>query len=375
MSSKRILTLTLAMVVALFATLGFAAENAKTSKKSTAKKASSASEDKTPKAPRITIVEPIKDFGTVPKGDKIDWAFLIKNTGNADLQILAARPSCGCTVADFDKVVKPGETGKVTAHVDTTAFTGPIQKTVTLETNDPNTPTSNLNIHAVVKPFVEAYPAGFVRYSLVQGDAETQSFTLWSEEEEPFAITSVDVPGDYIKVTYNKVEKPEEIVQAGRQGQNQYRVNVTVGGPTAPIGPLADKIRFKTNSKHQPEYLVSVTGLVRPSIRVDPTAINFGEVAPTDAAATRTVTLQTMDMKAPNNFSVTKAESSTSLVTAEVMPSGTPGGYQVNLKVAKNAQPGDINGTVKIYTTDKINPVITLPISGTIKAPAAPSLK
>jgi hypothetical protein len=372
MSSKRILTLTLAMVVALFATLGFAAEPAKTSKKSTRKKTS---QDNTPKAPRLTIVEPVKDFGTVHKGDKIDWAFVVKNTGNADLQILAARPSCGCTVADFDKIVKPGQSGKVTAHVDTTAFSGPIQKTVTLETNDPNTPTSNLNIHAVVKPFVEAYPAGFVRYNLVQGDADTQSFTLWSEEEEPFAITSVDVPGDYIKVTYDKVVKPEEIVHAGREGQNQYRVNVTVGGPTVPVGPLADKIRLKTNSKHQPEYLVSVSGLVRPSIKVDPTAVNFGEVAPTDAAATRTVTLQTMDMKAPNAFTVTKAESSTSLVTAEVMPSGTPGGFQVNLKVATNAQPGDINGTVKIYTTDKIFPVITLPISGTIKAPAAPSSK
>ena len=96
------------------------------------------------KAPRLTIVEPVKDYGTVPKGEKLDWAFLIKNTGDADLQIIAAKPGCGCTVADFDKVVKPGETGKVTAHVDTTAFAGPIAKSVTLETNDPSTPTAQL---------------------------------------------------------------------------------------------------------------------------------------------------------------------------------------------------------------------------------------
>jgi hypothetical protein len=38
--------------------------------------------------------------------------------------------------------------------------------------------------------------------------------------------------------------------------------------------------------------------------------------------------------------------------------------------VAKDAKPGDINGTVKIYTNDKTNPVVTLPISGTIKAGA-----
>src|SRR5205809_1705022 len=109
------------------------------------------------KAPRLTIVEPVKEYGEVAKGGMLDWAFVIKNTGNADLQVIAARPGCGCTVADFDKVVKPGQTGKVTAHVDTTNFTGPIAKTVTLETNDPSSPSSTLTIHAIVKPYVEAF--------------------------------------------------------------------------------------------------------------------------------------------------------------------------------------------------------------------------
>src|SRR5258706_3797410 len=147
-------------------------------------------------APRLTIVEPIKDYGTIPKGEKLDWSFLVKNTGDSDLQIIAAKPGCGCTVADFDKVIKPGETGKVTAHVDTTAFAGPIAKTVTLETNDPTTPTSQLTIHAVVKPYVEAFPAGFVRFNLLQGDADSQSVMIYSEEDEQFQVTKVEVPAD-----------------------------------------------------------------------------------------------------------------------------------------------------------------------------------
>ena len=100
------------------------------------------------KAPRLTLVEPIKDFGTVPKGREDRLGFEIKNTGTADLEILAAKPACGCTVADFDKVIKPGQTGKVTAHVDTTNFAGPIAKAVTLETNDPTTPNAQVTITA-----------------------------------------------------------------------------------------------------------------------------------------------------------------------------------------------------------------------------------
>ena len=134
--SKRITVLTLILLVAL---AGIA--NAQTEK-----------------APRLTVVDPVKDFGTVAKGDKLDWTFTVKNTGTSDLEIINVRPSCGCTVADFDKVIKPGQTGKVTAHVDTTNFTGPIAKAVTVETNDMQTPSAQLTIHATVKPYVDAYP-------------------------------------------------------------------------------------------------------------------------------------------------------------------------------------------------------------------------
>ena len=95
MSSKRFLTVAMA---GLFAVSALAAD----SKKATAAKdtegaskpaaveaakapAASADEDK---APRLTIVEPVKDYGIVPKGDKLEWAFLVKNTGDADLQII-----------------------------------------------------------------------------------------------------------------------------------------------------------------------------------------------------------------------------------------------------------------------------------------------
>ena len=107
MSSKRILVVMMAILVALTATLALA-QDAKKSEAAPAKDAE--------KAPRLTVVEPVKDYGTVPKGEKLMWTFAVKNTGTGDLQIIAARPACGCTVAEFDKVVKPGETGLYTGQ-------------------------------------------------------------------------------------------------------------------------------------------------------------------------------------------------------------------------------------------------------------------
>ena len=368
--SKGLFATTLAFLVT--GSLAFAQAPAKPDTKVEAK-----ADAKAEKAPRLTIVEPVKDYGTVPKGDKLDWAFVVKNTGDSDLQIISAKPGCGCTVADFDKVIKPGQTGKVTAHVDTSAFAGPIAKTVTLETNDPSTPTAQLTLHAIVKPYVEAYPAGFVRFNMLQGDTDSQAVTLYSEEDEPFQIVKVESPVDWIKVDYKKIDDPSQLAQGvGKQGQAQYKFNITVGGPDAKIGPIAEKVKISTNSKHQADYMVSVSGVIRPTYRVEPAnGVNFGEVAPSDSSATRSVMLHSNNTKTPDVFTVTKAESSTPSVTTSIKPGANKGDYEVTLQIAKDAKPGDLDGTVKIFTSDKINPVVTVPVKATVKGAAAATAK
>ena len=318
------------------------------------------------KAPRLTLVDPLKDFGTVAKGEKLNWSFGVKNTGTADLEIIAAKPTCGCTVAEFDKVIKPGATGKVTAAVDTATFAGPISKSVTLETNDPAAPTAQITITAVVKPYVDAYPAGFLRYNLLQGETEKQSFTLYSEETEPFEIVKIESPQEWVKVEY--VKAPEVVPNIGRNGQAQYRFDVTVGGPDVKLGPLAEKIKIITNSKHQPEYPISIAGVIRPTFRVEPTGINFGEVAPTDTAATRTVILRSNNLKAPETFLVTKAESAIKGLTAAFKPTDKKGEFEVTLQVAKDAKPGPVDGNVTVHTSDTVRPVVTIPVKGMVKA-------
>jgi len=351
--SKRMTVMTLALVLAVAAPFAIAQEKAATTEKA---------------APRLTLVEPVKDFGTVPKGEKINYSFQVKNTGNADLEIIAAKPTCGCTVADFDKIIKPGATGKVSAHVDTTNFAGPISKSVTLETNDPNTPTAQVTISAIVKPFVDAYPAGFVRYNLLQGENETQTVTIYSEEDAPLEIVKIESPQPWITVTPRKVEGADMVPNVGRPGQAQYKLDIAVGGNDSKVGPLAEKIKIVTNSTHQPEYWVSVAGIVRPTFRVEPSAINFGEVAFNDSAATRTILLRSNNLKTPEVFVVNKVESSVAGVTANVKPTDKKGEYELTLQVGKNATPGAVDGQITVHTTDKVRPVVTIPVKAMVKA-------
>jgi hypothetical protein len=355
--SKRLFSTLLVLSLALTAPFAVAQEKASTD---------------AAKGPHLSLTEPIKDFGTVPKGQKLDWSFVVHNTGTTDLEILAAKPACGCTVADFDKIIKPGQTGKVTAHVDTTNFAGPIAKAVTLETNDAGTPNAQLTITAIVKPYVDAYPAGFVRFNMLQGDVDKQSLTIFSEDETPFEIVKVESPQDWIKVDYKKAEG-SDVQKIGRSGQNQYKVDITLGGPDVRIGPLAEKIHVITNSKFQPDYWVSVSGVIRPTFRVDPTAVNFGDVAPTDTGATRVIMLRSNDLKTPERFVVSKAESGVAGVTAAIKPTDKKGEFELTLQVAKDAKPGVLDGNVLVHTNDTVKPLVTIPVKGMVKAAQAAS--
>ncbi|MBI2213496.1 MAG: DUF1573 domain-containing protein [Acidobacteria bacterium] len=353
MAYKRFLSMALVALVALTFAVGVLAQD-KPAAASTLK-------------PKITLVEPVKDFGTVAKGQKLDWTFTIKNTGSADLEIKSANPTCGCTVADYDKIIKPGQTGKVTAHVDTSNFTGPISKGVTIASNDPETPAAQVTITAMVKPYVDSMPAGYVRYTLLQGEEQTNSVTLFSEDEAPFEIVGVTTPGDWVKVKYTKIALESERVKAGRAGQNQYKVEVTVGGNDTPVGPLTDKIVIKTNSKFQPEFRLSLTGMVRPTYLVAPSAVNFGEIPEKGEGVERVLTVQSNNRANMDAFKVSKVETTIPGVTAEAKSTAQAGIYEISVKVSKDANPGEFDGKLKIYTSDTIKPTTEIPVKGLVK--------
>lgn len=75
------------------------------------------------------------DFGSLNVGDEASYTFIVKNTGDADLELTSVKPSCSCTVADYTKTaIAPGETGFVTASYSTKKV-GVFSKTVTVQTN------------------------------------------------------------------------------------------------------------------------------------------------------------------------------------------------------------------------------------------------
>lgn len=86
--------------------------------------------------PEILFDTTYYDFGTLIQGEKAEYTFKFKNTGNADLLIFDAFSTCGCTVPEFSKEpISPGQTGKIEVVFNSEGKRGLQYKTVTLKLN------------------------------------------------------------------------------------------------------------------------------------------------------------------------------------------------------------------------------------------------
>jgi hypothetical protein len=91
------------------------------------------------------------DFGTIKAGDKVEYSFDFKNTGEADLIITNAVGSCGCTVPEYPKeAIKPGTSAKMKVSFNSAGKHGQQQKSVTISTNTEKG-TESLSIKASIE--------------------------------------------------------------------------------------------------------------------------------------------------------------------------------------------------------------------------------
>ena len=95
-----------------------------------------AMEAKTKQA-QIKFKEYTYNFGTIPeKGGNVSHTFSFTNTGDANLVIVDATASCGCTEPKYsEKPIPPGKTGSVKVTFNPDFRPGAFTKVITVRTN------------------------------------------------------------------------------------------------------------------------------------------------------------------------------------------------------------------------------------------------
>ncbi len=102
-------------------------------------------------APHMILSETTFDFKEVKTGSVVSHDFTVWNTGKADLKIEQVGPTCGCLKTDFDKIIPPGGTGRITVIVDFSDHEGPLERTVGIFSNDPDSDDATLSVKGTAK--------------------------------------------------------------------------------------------------------------------------------------------------------------------------------------------------------------------------------
>jgi hypothetical protein len=195
-----------------------------------------------PAPPTIQVDKPVHDFGTVPEGEKIRHLFTVKNTGGTPLEIKSVSAACGCTAAaPREKVIPPGGSGQIEVSFDTRNRPGANDKTVTVVSSDPRTPTLQLRIRAEVESMVGLEPA-YTQLEAVIG--EKRAVETWlrgklASQARP-RVTHIDPPAPLQaeaieRQTAAGKQRGLRLALQGRQiAQGNARLRIATGLPQVP---------------------------------------------------------------------------------------------------------------------------------------------
>lgn len=101
---------------------------------------------------QLFIPETIHYFDTLNVGDRCEHYFYIRNTGDEPLIIEFANTSCGCDVAEWPKEpIEPKAYAYIRYKYDSKRI-GPINKSMTIKSNDPENPLIVVRVKGYVRP-------------------------------------------------------------------------------------------------------------------------------------------------------------------------------------------------------------------------------
>lgn len=104
-------------------------------------------------APVISLDKQEINFGDIKPGSKANCDFVVENKGKSNLIIRKTKASCGCTAVTLgENTIAPGKSTTIRAIFDSAGKSGRQYKSISVISNDPNTPEINLTISGNIVP-------------------------------------------------------------------------------------------------------------------------------------------------------------------------------------------------------------------------------
>lgn len=339
-----------------------------------------------------------KNFGKVMQGDVLNHSFLMQSSGEEDLIIKQAKPTCGCTVAkimvaepdgtltqyQYGKPIAPGRKIEIAATLHTQNKRGHASSKINIFSTDPRGQTI-LSLEADVDPFFQLNPQNINFNQLSQKSTATDKLQVSTSKGDRVALSAVtDNLPQGLKVQLNPLD-------ADGEGKATRWELVATAGPGLNEGSIAFNVPLKSDASipggeklpngQMPTYEVSTTIMARVTgaISFNPAFVSLGLIRPGQTLS-RSVRVQSHDPEF--KFADLKvAIQGRDTVEWEYAKNFTPvvrpvaGENAVDVEVTLNGMPdtlsGSFSGMLVITTGHPEKPELKLPITGVCRGASA----
>ncbi|HRS01514.1 MAG TPA: DUF1573 domain-containing protein [Bacteroidota bacterium] len=195
------------------------------------------------------------DWGRVKSSEQVlHTTMILKNIGNEPLKIYSVSPSCGCTTSPLTKTeIAPGDTAQLPITFNISSYTGKVNKTISVHSNDPLNRNIDISLNAFVVRPLTLFPNFLNFANLIVGEQSIAKMVLNNTSDQSIKIKSVEVTpkdlkvnikaGDEIKPGENFALEADYTPKAGEEGTR-----------------LLCKIVLRTTNPDVPEITISGFG-------------------------------------------------------------------------------------------------------------------
>jgi hypothetical protein len=292
------------------------------------------------------------DFGRIlSDGSRIKGEFTFRNEGEADLNITQVQPSCGCTTVHYDRIVKPGQTGKIHYSIDPFRFTakrsggeGKGVKTVKVYSDSPGHPFTLLQVKGELYRDIDVKPKPIADFRRV-GPKQSQTHTvdLVAKPGKFFEITKVESDASAFEAAFETVQK-----------RVHYRVTIRTVPPLQP-GYHLGNITVTTTMDTQKQVVIPVKAQCQARVYA-----SMLELRLKPRAHTRTIDVSSASRPIAK---VVKVTTSDPLIKTSIVTHKGTGRQRVQVFVPENYELPAEGSVVNIETDDEEFKILTVPFA------------
>ena len=299
--------------------------------------------------PAIFFKDSDYDFGQIYKGQKVEHIYKFENRGEDTLKIEKVKTSCGCTVARLTvDTILPGETGEIKVAFSSGSISGNINKSITVASNDPETPKYRLTISGEIIKELIINPEHIDFGSISVGKKTSKIITIKSQTGPDFKIKKM-IPS-----------KPFIDAKIVGEKDGEYTIEIALNHNSV-TGRLSGGIYLETNSQIQSNVNIPFFGEITGDVSTYPKKIYYGPVVQGKEKS------QKLYVKAnKSNIELLEIKTSPDYISTRIIEkreSEKPH-YLIEVILHSEAAIGDIGGVLELHTNSITQPVIRIPILG-----------